>query len=446
MLTRDSRASLTFILRRVQDKRSFTLIELLIVIAIVAVLSTVVLITLNPAELLKQARDSNRLSEISALNSTFNILSADIPSPYFGDERTIYVSIPDAASSDINHRDNCPGIRTQLPQLPDVPTPNDWKYDCSPPASFRKVNGTGWIPVDFTVISSGAPFSALPVDPTNDIASGKYYTYVASANGKWVLTSLLESTKYLSTNAVGDAGTDDARLEMGNDFSLWKTASGLSAYWRFNEGSGSTAADASGGNFTLGNINITPSWPAGKTGSAIHGGGLSSHPQVASPGFRMASYSLAFWLKVSGSSFRGIFSRGDIFGIGVFLDGSDKLTIQHRGAAYSDGLTTVSPITPPGQWRHIVITFDIKGAGFNNVVSQIMKIFVDGIEVSITPTSANPRIPDVTSFPLNIAETCVASGCSTPMKYAVGGGIDEVRVYNRALAPFEVSALYNATK
>ncbi|KKW47096.1 MAG: hypothetical protein UY99_C0042G0007, partial [Parcubacteria group bacterium GW2011_GWA1_59_11] len=43
-------------------RSSFTLIELLVVIAIVAILSAVVIITLNPAELLKQSRDSNRLS------------------------------------------------------------------------------------------------------------------------------------------------------------------------------------------------------------------------------------------------------------------------------------------------------------------------------------------------------------------------------------------------
>ncbi|HEY4526144.1 MAG TPA: prepilin-type N-terminal cleavage/methylation domain-containing protein, partial [Candidatus Paceibacterota bacterium] len=49
-------------------RSSFTLIELLIVIAIVAILSTVVIITLNPAELLRQSRDSVRLSDLSLMN------------------------------------------------------------------------------------------------------------------------------------------------------------------------------------------------------------------------------------------------------------------------------------------------------------------------------------------------------------------------------------------
>ena len=50
-------------------KKGFTLIELLIVIAILAVLSVAVVLVLNPAELLKQARDSTRISDMAAINS-----------------------------------------------------------------------------------------------------------------------------------------------------------------------------------------------------------------------------------------------------------------------------------------------------------------------------------------------------------------------------------------
>ncbi|MGC9603258.1 MAG: prepilin-type N-terminal cleavage/methylation domain-containing protein, partial [Minisyncoccia bacterium] len=45
-------------LRQVQDEASFTLIELLVVIGILGVLATAVVLVLNPAQLLAQARDS----------------------------------------------------------------------------------------------------------------------------------------------------------------------------------------------------------------------------------------------------------------------------------------------------------------------------------------------------------------------------------------------------
>ena len=49
------------------------MIELLVVLALVAILSVVVVMTLNPAELLKQARDSNRFSDISTINTALNL-------------------------------------------------------------------------------------------------------------------------------------------------------------------------------------------------------------------------------------------------------------------------------------------------------------------------------------------------------------------------------------
>jgi len=40
-------------------QRSFTLIELLVVIAILAVLMSIIVITLNPAEMLRKTRDTS---------------------------------------------------------------------------------------------------------------------------------------------------------------------------------------------------------------------------------------------------------------------------------------------------------------------------------------------------------------------------------------------------
>jgi len=48
-------------------KKSFTLVELMIVIAILAILSAIVIFALNPAELFRKSRDSQRLTDINTL-------------------------------------------------------------------------------------------------------------------------------------------------------------------------------------------------------------------------------------------------------------------------------------------------------------------------------------------------------------------------------------------
>src|SRR3989344_3113056 len=78
-------------------RASFTLIELLVVIAIVAILSAVVIITLNPAELLKQSRDSNRLSDLNTLNKALALFEVDVVGGSLGSSSTVYVSLPDTS-------------------------------------------------------------------------------------------------------------------------------------------------------------------------------------------------------------------------------------------------------------------------------------------------------------------------------------------------------------
>ncbi|HUX35967.1 MAG TPA: type II secretion system protein, partial [Candidatus Paceibacterota bacterium] len=46
------------------NRDSFTLIELLVVVSIISILAVFLLITLNPSEMLKQSRDSQRLSDL----------------------------------------------------------------------------------------------------------------------------------------------------------------------------------------------------------------------------------------------------------------------------------------------------------------------------------------------------------------------------------------------
>ena len=129
--------------------RGFTLIELLLVVAILAILSTAVVIAINPAELLKQARDAIRLSDLGAVNKTLSI--SQVSAIPLGSSTIVYVSIPDISATCAN---------LGLPALP-----TGWSYQCAPSSSYLNANGTGWIPVNFNLIPGGSSLGALPIDP-----------------------------------------------------------------------------------------------------------------------------------------------------------------------------------------------------------------------------------------------------------------------------------------
>jgi len=187
---------------RDEGERSFTLVELLIVIAILAVLAAAVVIVLNPAELVSQSRDSKRISDIKSIASAVDILIVDKTDPNLGDENFVFISLPDV-------NEDCSGI-SGLPVLP-----SGWAYRCVSPSDLTKINGDGWIPVDFTTINGGSPLSYLPLDPKNDI--NNFYQYVSS-DKKYEVQALFESVKFQPTG--GEDGGSSTRYEKGNNLSL----------------------------------------------------------------------------------------------------------------------------------------------------------------------------------------------------------------------------------
>ena len=111
------------------NRKSFTLIELLIVIAILALLMSIIIITLNPSELLKQTRDTKRISSLKSINNALGIFQATRPTASTGTSSIVYISIPDSSATCAN---------LGLPTLPD-----GYTYACATTANYRKTDGIG---------------------------------------------------------------------------------------------------------------------------------------------------------------------------------------------------------------------------------------------------------------------------------------------------------------
>jgi prepilin-type N-terminal cleavage/methylation domain-containing protein len=189
------------------SRKGFTLIELLVVIAIIAILAVVVVLTLNPAELLRQSRDSNRLSDLSTLVRAIGLYQEDLSTGSLGSASTTYISVPDANAS-TTAGDACQALG--------MPTSTTWH--CASSTYYRQVNSNGWLPINFTTMSTGAPLGSLPIDPTNQTSSGLYYSY--ATNGTvFELSAIPESQKYtalaIANPTMFTAGSNTSLLTAG---------------------------------------------------------------------------------------------------------------------------------------------------------------------------------------------------------------------------------------
>ncbi|MFH0806484.1 MAG: prepilin-type N-terminal cleavage/methylation domain-containing protein [Candidatus Brennerbacteria bacterium] len=187
--------------------KGFTLIELLVVIAILAVLAVAVVLVLNPAELIKQARDTTRISDLAALNSAVAFYLADYP------------------SASINA-----GVAAGRCTVGTAPPPG-MIQTCTNSTS-TEVDGDGWVLVDFTDISSGSPLPRLPMDPINAAATSCeggavdvcMYVFANDTANHYEINANMESTKYGGASSgsnvelgTKDGGDDDYWYEVGND-------------------------------------------------------------------------------------------------------------------------------------------------------------------------------------------------------------------------------------
>ncbi|MFA7201438.1 MAG: type II secretion system protein [Candidatus Paceibacterota bacterium] len=200
-----------------RNTQSFTLIELLIVIGILAILTAAVVVVLNPSELLQQSRDSSRMTDLAVLHKAISLLQLEQSVSSIGVNNVIYISIPDTTLVG-NATSTCGSLGL-------LPPPFGWNYECHSPDSYRDIDGTGWIPLVVTQSSAGTLLSTLPVDPTNTTSSGSYYMYT-TVNNAWELNARLSSSKYgfkedFSGKPSSDGGNNDYLYEVGSNLTVF---------------------------------------------------------------------------------------------------------------------------------------------------------------------------------------------------------------------------------
>ena len=407
------------------QKRGFTLIERLGVIAIIAILAVVVVLTLNPAELLRQSRDANRVSDMATLTNALNIYITDQGGSSgfsIGTVSTTYISNLDLSATSTNQ---CGSLG-----LPSLNTSTGQAYQCSSSSTYRNVNGGGWIPVNFSKISSGAPLGSLPVDPTGQTSTNLFYTY--STNGtQFELTAIPESSKYRAAQiTAAPITTIPGPIAEGSSLSLSSlfNPSGLVRYWKFNEATGSLFYDFSGNNDT-GNSYGATGWAAGSKleASAMNIPGSVYVGDLLTTSLPTTQITVSAWVKVSAHANWHNYINENWVNPGAWLLYSDSggnaiFGVVNSSDSQINAQGCLAAFTT-GTWHFLAGTYD----GSN------VRVYLDGVSCSGPVSLASQSLS---------TSVAVISNAASPGSYAM----NDAKVYNRALSAAEIMAIYNAEK
>src|SRR3989338_2584278 len=219
--------------------------------------------------------------------------------------------------------------------------------------------------------------------------------------------------------------------QIGVSPNMLSLRSGLVGYWTFDgkDMAGGKALDKSGNGNHGSPVNIATStfYTSGKIGQGLNFDGVNDYVSAGTGNnlnLRTSNFTFSLWFKIPASvAFSNLFNRADSgTGVGyIFETVSGKIRLRLNNVGYVQ-----TPLTYiDNKWRH--------ATGVRNGTSLYM--YIDGVQVN---PAADIAVADLSETePLEIGSQW--TGGTNYFK----GSIDDIRIYNRALAPLEVRQLYN---
>jgi len=230
---------------------------------------------------------------------------------------------------------------------------------------------------------------------------------------------------------AGDGGSDRGDVP---------APSGLLAWWKLDEGSGTLAADAIGtadAMFQHGISTNTPTWVGGHNGTAFGFVGdadfLLAGPAAALanvPALTVTAWILPGSIAATGAP-QCIVAKDDdttagwTFGISDDASGDVSFEIVYPPSRQSR--VSIGAQVANGRWSHVAATWD------GSTSANGIHVYVDGVEPAYASQADAPGLRgDDSAIDFTISRNASPS---------FTGGVDDVRIYDHVLSPAEVAAL-----
>jgi serine/threonine protein kinase len=213
---------------------------------------------------------------------------------------------------------------------------------------------------------------------------------------------------------------------------LWSLSTGrMLGWWRFDEQSGNTAADASG-NGNDGIVAGSPQWrPSdGRIGGALLLRNSSVQISQEAPFDVTDEISVSVWTRVDALDrwWQALVTKGDASWRLHRSGDADRLEFACDGLQSSSGGAACAKgnrVINDGRWHHIVATYD----------GSRLALYIDGELDASFPASGRLQTND--------KPVCIGDNAEQPGRYW-NGWIDDVRIYSYALNDAQIAALYKA--
>ncbi len=242
-------------------------------------------------------------------------------------------------------------------------------------------------------------------------------TIAVSANA----TPGLYNVAFTATGA-GTSASSSLALTVTAPSGVSNISSGLMARWALNETSGTVAHDSSG-YLNTGGVANGYWWPS-SNGPAIYLAGNSYIRVNESASLEMTNQlTVSFWLNPRPNSNVDPRVIEKLYDWDVKLNGVNRYPqFEISGGQY----LTLNYSFPLYTWHHITFTF----------ANGIAKGYVDGVAAPVLQNTFNGTLSLAQfAYGLNI-------GTDASLTNWLVGGVSDVRVFNRALTPTDVAALY----